>query len=60
MKCKLERLKGIDVPNSINFIEQGNKLIIRMPKEAIIDYEDAEYYDYDENLDNKKEDDLVL
>lgn len=37
MKCKLERLKGIDVPNSINFIEQGNKLIIRMPKEAILD-----------------------
>ena len=37
MKCKLERLKGIDVPNSINFIEQGDKLIIRMPKEAILD-----------------------
>ena len=30
------------------------------PKETIIDYKDTEYYDYDEDLDNKKDDDLVL
>ena len=30
MKCKLERLKGIDIPKSIIFTEKDNKLILTM------------------------------
>ncbi len=39
---------------------ESNKKELPEPKEAIIDYEDTEYYDYDEDLDNKKEEGLVL
>lgn len=53
--------------NIVQLIEvQNTKLLeskqkeLPEPKEKVIDYEDAEYYDYDEKLDNKKEDDLVL
>lgn len=53
--------------NIIQIIEvQNTKLLenkqkeLPEPKKTIIDYEDADYYDYDEDLDNKKEDDLVL
>lgn len=52
--------------NIVQLIEvQNTKLLeskqkeLPEPKETIIDYEDTEYYDYDEDLDNKKEDDLV-
>lgn len=53
--------------NIVQIIEvQNTKLLERKqkelpePKETIIDYEDADFYDYDEDLDNKKKDDLVL
>lgn len=53
--------------NIVQIIEiQNTKLLeskqkeLPEPKEAIIDYEDDDYYDYNEDLDNKKEDDLVL
>lgn len=39
---------------------ESNKKELPEPKEAISDYENSKYYDYDEDLDNKKEDDLVL
>ena len=52
--------------NIVQLIEvQNTKLLeskkkeLPEPEETIIDYEDTEYYDYDEDLDNKKEDDLV-
>lgn len=52
--------------NIVQLIEvQNTKLLeskqkeLPEPKETIIDCEDTEYYDYDEDLDNKKEDDLV-
>ena len=31
-----------------------------MTKENIIEYDDIDYIDYDEDLDNKNDDDLVL
>ena len=53
--------------NIVQIIEvQNTKLLenkqkeLHEPKETIIDYEDTEYYNYNEDLDNKKEDDLVL
>ena len=53
--------------NIVQIIEvQNTKLLeskqkeLPEPKETIIDYEDTEYYNYNEDLDNKKEDDLVL
>ena len=51
---------------NIGYSKENTKLLenkqkeLHEPKETIIDYEDDEYYDYDEDLDNKKEDDLVL
>ena len=45
--------------NEIQALESKQKELPE-PKEKIIDYEDTEYYDYDEDLDNKKEDDLAL
>ena len=35
MKCKLERLKGIDIPKSIIFTEKDNKLILTMNSSCI-------------------------
>ena len=35
MKCKLDRLKGIDIPKSIIFTEKDNKLIITMNSSCI-------------------------
>ncbi len=53
--------------NIVQIIEvQNTKLLgnkqkeLPEPKEAFIDYKDTDYYDYDEDLDNKKENDLVL
>ena len=53
--------------NIVQIIEVQNTKLLKIkqkklpePKETIIDYEDANYYDYDEELDDKKEDDLVL
>lgn len=53
--------------NIVQIIEVQNTKLLEIkqkelpePKETIIDCEDAEYYAYDEDLDNKKEDDLVL
>lgn len=53
--------------NIVQIIEvQNTKLLgskkkeLLEPKETIIDYEVAEYFDYDENLDNKIKNDLVL
>lgn len=51
--------------SNINFLNNRTKLLeskqkeLPEPKKTIIDYADDEYYDYDEDLDNKKEDDLV-
>lgn len=44
-----------------NNLYKNNKELPKS-KETVIDYEDADYYDYNEyeDLDNKKEDDLVL
>ena len=61
VKYKLESrniVQIIEVQNT-KLLESKQKELPE-PKEKVIDYEDAEYYDYDEKLDNKKEDDLVL
>ena len=47
--------------NIVQIIEvQNTKLLENKPKENIIEYDDIDYIDYDEDLDNKKDDDLVL
>ena len=52
--------------NRLENIVQNTKLLeskqneLPEPKETIIDYEDIGYYDYEEDLDNKKEDDIVI
>lgn len=47
--------------NIVQIIEvQNTKLLENKPKENIIKYDDIDYIDYDEDLDNKKDDDLVL
>lgn len=56
------RLKNIVQINEV----QNTKLLeskqkeLPEPEETIINYEDNDYYGYDEDLDNKKEDELVL
>lgn len=58
------RLKNIvqiiEVQNA-KLLESKQKELPK-PKEIVIDYEDADYYDYNEyeDLNNKKEDDLAL
>ena len=56
---RLENIVQIIEVQNTKLLESKQKELPE-PKETIIDYEDAEYYDYDKNLDNKKEDDLVL
>jgi hypothetical protein len=56
---RLENIVQIIEVQNTKLLENKQKELLE-PKETIIDYEDDEYYDYDENLDNKKEDDLVL
>ena len=47
--------------NIVQIIEvQNTKFLENKPKENIIEYDDIDYIDYDEELDNKKDDDLVL
>ncbi len=47
--------------NIVQIIEvQNTKLLENKQKENIIKYDDIDYIDYDEDLDNKKDDDLVL
>ena len=56
---RLENIvQTIEVQNT-KLLENKQKELLE-PKKIIIDYEDTEYYDYDEYLDNKKEDDLVI
>ena len=56
---RLENIVQIIEVQNTKLLENKQKELPE-PKEKIIDYEDTEYYDYDEDLDNKKEDDLVL
>lgn len=56
---RLENIVQIIEVQNTKLLESKQKELSK-PKETIIDYEDAEYYDYNEDLDNKKEDDLVL
>ena len=56
---RLENIVQIIEVQNTKLLESKQKELPE-PKETIIDYEDANYYDYDEDLDNKKEDDLVL
>lgn len=56
---RLENIVQIIEVQNTKLLESKQKELPE-PKETIIDYEDADYYNYDEALDNKKEDDLVL
>lgn len=56
---RLENIVQIIEVQNTKLLESKQKELPE-PKETIIDYEDTDYYDYDEDLDNKKEDDLVL
>lgn len=56
---RLENIVQIIEVQNTKLLESKQKELPE-PQETIIDYEDANYYDYDEDLDNKKEDDLVL
>lgn len=56
---RLENIVQIIEVQNTKLLESKQKELPE-PKETIIDYKDTEYYDYDEDLDNKKEDDLVL
>lgn len=58
-QSRLENIVQIIEVQNTKLLESKQKGLPK-PKETIIDYEDADYYDYDGNLDNKKEDDLVL
>lgn len=56
---RLENIVQIIEIQNTKSLENKQKGLLE-PKEIIIDYEDTDYYDYNEDLDNKKEDDLVL
>lgn len=56
---RLENIVQIIEVQNTKLLENKQKELPE-PKETIIDYEDNDYYDYDENLDNKKENALVL
>lgn len=56
---RLENIVQIIKVQNTKLLE-SNKKELPEPRETIIDYKDTEYYDYDEDLDNKKKDDLVL
>lgn len=58
-KNRLENIVQIIEVQNTKLLESKQKELPEL-KETIIDYEDTEYYDYDEDLDNKKEDDLVF
>ncbi len=55
---RLENIVQIIEVQNTKLLESKQKELSK-PKETIIDYEDTYYYDYDEDLDNKKDDDLV-
>lgn len=56
---RLENIVQIIEVQNTKLLESKQKELPE-PKETIIDYEDNDYYDYDEDLDNKKENDLAL
>lgn len=57
---RLENIVQIIEVQNAKLLESKQKELPE-PKETIIDYEDNDYYDdYDEDLDNKKENDLAL
>ena len=56
---RLENIVQIIEVQNTKLLESKQKELPE-PKETIIDYEDVNYYDYDEDLGNKKENDLVL
>ena len=56
---RLEKIVQIIEVQNTKLLESKQKELFE-PKETIIDYKDDEYYDFNEDLDNKKEDDLVL
>lgn len=55
---RLENIVQIIEVQNTKLLENKQKELPE-PKETIIDYEDNDYYDYDEDLDNKKENALV-
>ena len=56
---RLENIVQIIEVQNTKLLESKQKELPE-PKETIIDYEDTEHYADEEDLDNKKEDDLVL
>lgn len=58
IKCK--ELEKDNLYQDVKYKLESKQKELPEPKETIIDYEDANYYDYDEDLDSKKEDELVL
>ena len=50
---RLENIVQIIEVQNTKLLESKQKELPE-PKETIIDHEDTEYYDYDEDLDNKK------
>ena len=56
---RLENIVQIIEVQNTKLLESKQKELPE-PKETIIDYEDNGYYDYDEDLDNKKENDLAI
>lgn len=56
---RLENIVQIIEVQNTKLLESKQKELPK-PKETVVDYDEAEYYDYNEDLDNKKEDDLVL
>ena len=57
---KYKELEKDNLYQDVKYKLESKQKELPEPRETIIDYENTEYYDYDEDLDNKKEDDLVL
>ncbi len=58
-KNRLENIVQIIEVQNTKLLESKQKKLPE-PKETIIDYDEDDYYDHEKDLDNKKEDDLVL
>lgn len=56
---RLENIVQINEVQNTKLLESKQKELPE-PEETIIDYEDNDYYGYGEDLDNKKDDELVL
>lgn len=58
-KNRLENIVQIIEVQNTKLLESKQKKLPE-PKETIIYYDEDDYYDHEKDLDNKKEDDLVL